>query len=253
MKSIMKRRSGRKKKTHSRFSPSEFSTPARSAARQESESSVEELTAKEVETIVEINPKSPPNPQALPDQGPYITIDRAPISNVEASRSNSQILENDTNMISKSLSHPDHQMSLLSQQTELILQLEQRLMDQQQMIVEQQQKMLEQQQKILEVEKRVSNNQVQNVAAAQPPLEPKTPIQPQLVVNMPPINTLLPIFNGTTDNPLEFLDKFELMLKNYQIPVENWILFLNPNLYGRLESGLIVCHRQITLCSGESS
>ncbi|CAA2991042.1 Hypothetical predicted protein, partial [Olea europaea subsp. europaea] len=56
---------------------------------------------------------------------------------------------------------------------------------------------------------------------------------PTLVVNMPPLNSLLPVFSGKdTENPVEFMTKIEEAFQAYQIPPQNWKWLLRPQFVG---------------------
>lgn len=108
---------------------------------------------------------------------------------------------------------------------------------QQQQIIEQQSLMLRQQQdrlnemmqEMAELKSKLPQPLQSNVP---PTIEARAPSQPYppptLVVNMPTLSTLLPTFNGTSDNPVDFMEKLEEMLNNYLIPRDNWYHLLRP-------------------------
>lgn len=73
----------------------------------------------------------------------------------------------------------------------------------------------------------------QNVSQVQQPNFSQVQ-RPTLVMNMPPINGLLPTFAAEeTDDPIRFMKKVGFLLQQYNVPVENWIMLIQPQMVGR--------------------
>ncbi|KAI5698659.1 hypothetical protein M8J75_010101 [Diaphorina citri] len=63
--------------------------------------------------------------------------------------------------------------------------------------------------------------------------QPSVPQVPTLVVNMPSLNTLLPVYSGLdTESPLDFFNSLEEALRSYKIPEQNWSGLLRPQFCG---------------------
>ncbi|KAL1448279.1 hypothetical protein WDU94_003573 [Cyamophila willieti] len=123
----------------------------------------------------------------------------------------------------------EQQGALLKQQSDIILQL---------------------QRKMMEMELKINQPVLQTNSVAQSGLQqhilpgsstqgsnhqshPSAPT-PTLVMNMPPLNVLLPTFDGSdTGDPIDFLNKTESILKTYNIPTDNWVMLVTPQVIGQ--------------------
>uniref|UniRef100_A0A8D9ACD2 Activity-regulated cytoskeleton-associated protein n=1 Tax=Cacopsylla melanoneura TaxID=428564 RepID=A0A8D9ACD2_9HEMI len=213
----MGRHTKRKRKQPARFSPDDYSKggPVASSSTME--------------------------PMVTLDETPCSAVDETPCRSVsQASGLNSAGADQQEGMMKNLLQTVQAQQVQLAQQQQAQLAQQQQITELLQLLTLQNRPAIAQG----ELQPRPSQSvPEQSPAIAHIELQPRPnqsvpeqcPVQahPTLVVNLPPLNFLLPTFVGEgKENPEEFLIKLEQALRTYQVPKQNWYLLLRPQFQG---------------------